>query len=365
MKAQWFIRVFLVGYHVLLFTLLPTYIILFGVPSISIVLWTVFLFAACNLSITTGYHRLYAHRSYNASKIVEVPLLFFSTLSLQGSAIAWSADHRTHHRHVDTDKDPYNIERGFWYAHMGWLFEDRVVDITNVKDLQQQKMLMIQHKYYILLATLANVVVTVGLGMILGEVFAAIVFIFLLRLFLTHHTTFFINSLAHTWGSRPYSREHSAVNNFVISLLTFGEGYHNYHHTFAGDYRNGVRWYQYDPTKLLIWTMSKCGLAQDLKRSNRYSATLRLINEDRKEMLNEMRLKGIARYKAIESDIQHKYKMLIEDLQGLHRQVQAYKDAAQLKKDEKRLLKAQIRSQRLRVKKSFKAWSLLCKHVFG
>jgi len=278
--------------------------------------------------------------------MVELILLFFGTMSLQGSAIDWSADHRIHHRHVDTEKDPYNIQRGFWFAHMGWLFIERKPNLSNVKDLLSDKWLAFQHKYYVLIATAINVLVTLVAGFMFGDMFAAIVFIFLLRAFLSHHSTFFINSLAHTWGSKPYSREHSAVNNWIISFLTFGEGYHNYHHTFAGDYRNGVRWYQYDPSKMVIWGLSKFGLASKLKRSNKYAARVRLIKEDRKIMLEEMRLKGISAYKSFEADMHVKYQALLESMQKLQEQRAEYLLLKKAKSENKRLLKAQIKTQR-------------------
>ena len=90
------------------------------------------------------------------------------------------------------------------------------------------------------------------------------------------------------WGSQPYSTEHTAVNNFILSFLTFGEGYHNYHHTFAGDYRNGVRWYQFDPPKYFIWALSKVGLAKNLKTVNKITIKRNLIAADRHLMVERL-----------------------------------------------------------------------------
>ena len=365
MKHFNFIRTFLVTYHVLLLLLLPLFIFLRGMPPRPIIIWTIILFSLCNLGVTVGYHRLFSHKTYDAHPMVELVLLFFGTLSLQGSAVAWSSDHRIHHRHVDTHKDPYNIQEGFWHAHIGWLFIDRKPDLSNVKDLLANKWLAFQHRHYLLLAASANIAVTLVAGFMFGDMFAAIVFIFLLRTFMSHHTTFFINSLAHTWGSKPYSREHSAVNNWIISLLTFGEGYHNYHHTFAGDYRNGVRWYQYDPSKSIIWILDKVGLAKQLKRSNKYAAQIRLIREDRKVMLEEMRLKGIAKYKAFELEMQDKYKALLESMQTLQQQHFEYKMLKKAKKEERRLVKAKIKTQKILVKYNTRVWAMLCKKVFS
>ena len=109
------------------------------------------------------------------------------------------------------------------------------------------------------------------------------------RLMVSHHLTWFINSLAHYWGEQTYSKEHSAVDNFVIAILTVGEGYHNFHHTFPADYRNGVRWYHFDPTKWTIWILSKVGLAADLRRFDSFRIKRRLLTEDRRLLIYSLR----------------------------------------------------------------------------
>ena len=152
----------------------------------------------------------------------------------------------------------------------------------------------------------------------------ALLFGFLLRLFLTHHSTWFINSLAHIWGSKPYSSEHSAVNNFILAHLTFGEGYHNYHHTFSGDYRNGVRWYQFDPPKYLIWLMSKIGLASDLQRVNRVAIDRTLVAADRKLMLQHLRDVEHPRVQAFMSSMDTTYESLTDKLAQMKTDLDRY-----------------------------------------
>jgi stearoyl-CoA desaturase (delta-9 desaturase) len=116
------------------------------------------------------------------------------------------------------------------------------------------------------LVLLTNIGLPLGMGWLAGDVWGVFLLGGLLRLVVSHHTTFFINSLAHIWGSQPYTNENTARDNGLIALLTYGEGYHNFHHCYAADYRNGVRWWQWDPTKWLIFSLSKVGLARNLRR---------------------------------------------------------------------------------------------------
>lgn len=314
------------------------------------------------MAITTGYHRLFSHRTYEANPIVKYFLLFWGTVALQGSAIDWSSDHRVHHRHVDTEKDPYNIKKGFWYAHILWLFNYNKTEEANTDDLKNDPIVAFQHKYYTYLSTGSNILISLIIMAITRDILGTVIFTFLLRAFLSHHTTFFINSLAHMWGSKPYSKEHSAVNNFIISFLTFGEGYHNYHHTFAGDYRNGVRWYQWDPTKNTIWILSKIGLTKNLKISSSYAAKVKLVNEDRKIMLEKIKQRGLAIF---ESDIKEKSQNLIKSLNLLRKKRKEYKALEKTAKIEKIYLKKEIKTQKTCVKNATKQWFRLCDRILS
>ena len=221
------------------------------------------------ISITAGYHRLLAHRAYKAHPIVKNFLLLGATLAVQGSAFDWVSGHRVHHRHVDdVMDDPYSAKRGFWYSHIGWMLRNYPsgnFDYKNIPDLTKDKVLQIQHKYYGLWVLATNVGLVAAVGWLLGDVWGTLVLAGLLRLVLTHHFTFFINSLCHMFGSRPYTDTNTARDNFFLAIFTWGEGYHNYHHFFQYDYRNGVKWWQYDPTKWLIAGLSKLGLTSDLR----------------------------------------------------------------------------------------------------
>jgi stearoyl-CoA desaturase (Delta-9 desaturase) len=255
--------------------LVPWYQIQFGFTQTH---WLAF--AACmffaGMSITAGYHRLWAHKAYNAHPIVQGFFALGGAFAVQNSALHWSCDHRIHHGHVDDPiKDPYAATKGFWYSHIGWMLRDyqgeKYHDYSNVRDLQRNRIVMFQHRHYLKLVLFTNLLIPLLLGLSLCDdwvgVLGMLILSGLLRLVLSQHATFFINSIAHIWGSRPYTEKNTARDNALLALFTYGEGYHNFHHIFASDYRNGVRWFDYDPTKWLIMAMTAIGLASKLKRT--------------------------------------------------------------------------------------------------
>ncbi|MFZ4404723.1 MAG: fatty acid desaturase [Pseudobdellovibrionaceae bacterium] len=237
--------------------------------------WALFSFtlifaAATNLAITAGYHRLFAHKSYEAHPVAKIIYLLIGASAWQGSALKWSSDHRRHHSHVDTQKDPYNIHRGFWFSHMGWLFLKETVDQDiHAPDLEKNKWFRWQNKYYNTWAIATGFVFPMLLGWLyFGHFLGAMGGLFVagsLRIALTQQSTFFVNSLCHTLGSRTYCTTLTARDSWFVAVLTHGEGYHNFHHKFQLDYRNGIRWYQWDPTKWVIQTLSFLGLAYKLR----------------------------------------------------------------------------------------------------
>ncbi len=248
----------------------PLYIYKYGVTGSEIALF-VFFVVVTPLSITVGYHRLFAHGAFKTNPFIRFLLLFFGAAAVQQSALEWSSQHRDHHRYVDTDHDPYSIKKGFFYAHIGWmLFWKHNTDYENVKDLQKDALIRHQHRYYRLWATFAGFVAPVFLGALTGHVLGAFLLSVCLRLTVVYHLTFFINSICHMFGRSTYDIYATARDNWFIAFLTFGEGYHNFHHRFAGDYRNGVRWYQWDPSKWIIAFLGKLGLAWDLRRVSNF-----------------------------------------------------------------------------------------------
>ena len=228
-------------------------------------------FVYCGMSITAGYHRLWSHKTYQAHSSLRFIFAIGGAFALQNSILHWSSDHRIHHKHVDNnDVDPYSAKKGFWYSHIGWMLREyqahRYADYKNVRDLQKDKIVMWQHKYYLLLTIATNVGIPLVFGLWHGDVISSLLLVGFLRLVLSHHTTFFINSLAHIWGKQTYTEKNTARDNGFLAFFTFGEGYHNYHHIFENDYRNGIRWWHYDPTKWLIKSASWMGLTWDLRK---------------------------------------------------------------------------------------------------
>ncbi|MEJ2087060.1 MAG: fatty acid desaturase, partial [Gammaproteobacteria bacterium] len=170
------------------------------------------------------------------------------------------------------DRDPYSAKRGFWFSHIGWMLRhwpSGREDLTNVKDLQRDPIVTWQERHYVVITWIMNLAPPLLVGWLTGDWLANLLLMGVARLVVSHHTTFFINSLAHYWGRQPFSDENTARDNGFLAFLTYGEGYHNFHHRFQTDYRNGIRWFDFDPTKWLIRAASFLGLTWDLRRVDR------------------------------------------------------------------------------------------------
>lgn len=243
--------------------------------------WFLALLTFCELSITAGYHRLWSHSAYKAHPVLRFIFALGGACALQNDCLTWASDHRRHHLHVDdNEKDPYSANKGFWYAHFEWMIRDYEAtreDLSNAKDLMKDPILVWQRKHYLVLMLLMNIGLPVLLGWLHGDIWGSVMLAGFLRLFLSQHFTYLINSAAHFWGNKTYDPKQTARDNWFIALFTFGEGYHNYHHTFAWDYRNGIKWYHYDPTKWLIKTCSWLKLASNLRTCSRYRIELTRI----------------------------------------------------------------------------------------
>jgi stearoyl-CoA desaturase (delta-9 desaturase) len=245
------------------------------------------MYLAVGMSICAGYHRFFSHKSYEASAPVQLFYAFFGAMAAQNSILWWSSAHRVHHKYVDNDWDPYNIKRGFWWAHILWIFyRNPYSDTTfaNAPDLLKNKIVMWQNKWHKVILIVGGFGIPTLIGAAFGDPIAGLLWGGFLRVFVIHHTTFFVNSLAHSLGKPLYNAEVSARDNWLVALLTLGEGYHSFHHRFPADFRNGIRWYHWDPAKWFIRTMRFLGLASDLRATAepqveqaRLSAEVRLI----------------------------------------------------------------------------------------
>ncbi len=257
------------------------------------ILLLVLMYSAIGLSITAGYHRYFSHKTYDCHWSIQLFYLLFGAAAFQNSALEWSAQHRIHHRQVDTNKDPYNAQKGFFWSHMGWIFFKARPDpdFKTVRDLQKKPLVMWQHKYCITIGLTIGIAVPTIIGYFYGSAWGGFLIGGVLRLVLLHHTTFLINSAAHYFGSQPYSDKSSARDSWWLALFTFGEGYHNFHHTFQGDYRNGIRKYHWDPSKWFISCLSFVKLTSKLRRTPELSiarARLQMAQKTTEPMLKNL-----------------------------------------------------------------------------
>ncbi|XHF98453.1 stearoyl-CoA 9-desaturase [Aspergillus wentii] len=187
----------------------------------------------------------------------------------EGSIRWWARDHRAHHRYTDTDQDPYSVKKGLAYSHMGWLVlkqNPKRIGRADIADLNQDALVMWQHRNYpllIVVMTLLFPTAVSGLGW--GDWKGGFIYAGIIRTFFVNQATFCVNSLAHWLGDQPFDDRNSPRDHMITALLACGEGYHNFHHGFPSDYRNAIKWWQYDPTKWFIWTCCQLGLAYDRK----------------------------------------------------------------------------------------------------
>jgi stearoyl-CoA desaturase (delta-9 desaturase) len=266
----------------------PIYLWHYGLDWFQITLF-VLLFMASSMSITLGYHRLLSHRSFKARWPVKLWILAFGSSAFEGSALEWCSDHRRHHKFVDHDDDPYDISKGFFHAHVGWLLFKLRPDppMDNVADLQADRLVTLQHRYTNWIGAIMNLVVVPAIGLCYGgwaSALGALLIGSVLRVVLVQHSTFCINSFCHWTGKRPYSGRCTARDSWIMALFTFGEGYHNYHHEFQHDYRNGVKPWQFDPTKWAIWLLSRFGLTTQLRRVPAEKIQLAEIAEKQRQL---------------------------------------------------------------------------------
>mgnify|MGYP001619462131 CR=1 FL=1 len=306
-----------------------------------------------NLSITMGYHRLYSHKSFEAHPLLEFALLFISAGAFQGSALKWASDHRVHHKYEDTDKDPYSIKRGFWYAHIGWMMLHEAVSLPiQAQDLEKNKLVKFQHTHYLACAIAVGYLMPLFIGWLLGNAFLGLVIAGGLRIFLTQQSTFFVNSLSHMVGKTPYSVEKTAKDSLFVAFLTHGEGYHNFHHKFQIDYRNGIRWYHWDPTKWTIQIAALMGLAKKL-RTVQFSEILRAKLE-----VESLKFKNSFFYK---EKLEPLYVKIIEAQARFEKLKNEYSATSNKKLNELTELKTEIELKKIEIQSMMKSWRVLIK----
>ena len=259
-------------------------------PSVELLLISGILGYATLIGISAGYHRLYAHPSYKINnRLLEFFLITLGTMTLQSSIKKWASDHRRHHKNTDTDKDPYNAKKGFWHAHILWLFTThKPIDDKIIHDLNKNKLVVWQHNNYYWFAVSVNILACLLIGILISDILGAFVFAGLLRIIVTYHQTWAINSIAHFWGKKTYSKEATARDSLLLTFIIPSEGNHNLHHTLQAEFRNSLKWYGIDPTKWIVKTLEKVGLASNLVQYDKKTILKTLLKCDKESAINRL-----------------------------------------------------------------------------
>jgi stearoyl-CoA desaturase (delta-9 desaturase) len=363
-QVNWPNSLFLVSTLVIALTGVPLYVWSAGFDSFQAILFLGF-FCATGLSITLGYHRLFAHLTFKARWPVRLFTVVFGAAAFENSVLCWAADHRKHHKFVDQDDDPYDISKGFFHAHIGWMLSKTKAEtcFDGVRDLQQDRLVRWQHRHYVLIAILAGFVLPTLLGGLWGG-WSAALGAFLIagvtRVVLVHHMTFFINSWSHTWGRRPYSSRCTARDNAVLAWLTFGEGYHNFHHAFQYDYRNGVKPWQFDPTKWGIWLLGLLGLARQLRRTPVETILLAEVAERQRQLLAKLNATPVPVSESIQRMLHSAQERLHVAAERWERCKAEYRRAAEARVESSRAglseIRREFREARRRLRAAIRNW---------
>jgi stearoyl-CoA desaturase (Delta-9 desaturase) len=249
-----------------------------GVSPLDLAVFAV-MYCVTVLGIGMGFHRLIAHRAYQATLFLKTALIISGSMAAQGPVIFWTAVHRRHHSYSDRDGDPHSphlhgegameILKGLWHSHMGWLFDHELTDWgTYVRDLLHDRLIFKLNRLYFLWIALGLLLPAAAEGLITMSWMGAVRgFLWggLIRVLVVHHTTWSINSVCHVFGSQPYQVKDYSTNNLVLAIPTFGESWHNNHHAFPSSAVHGLEWWQVDITGSMIKLCAKLGLASAVK----------------------------------------------------------------------------------------------------
>lgn len=218
------------------------------------------LYAVRMFGVTAGYHRYFSHRTYKTSRAFSLVLAFLAETSAQRGVIWWARQHRHHHRFSDQPEDVHSPIKGFWWSHMGWLFDQSVWSTADtVRDLERDPALRWLDRHW-----LVPPVVLGALCFFIGGP-RALFGGFFLSTILLFHGTFTINSLSHVWGGRRFETDDTSRNNAVLALVTLGEGWHNNHHHYMRSCRQGFAWWEVDITYFVLRCLALVGLVRDLR----------------------------------------------------------------------------------------------------
>jgi stearoyl-CoA desaturase (delta-9 desaturase) len=212
--------------------------------------------------VTAGYHRYFSHRSYKLNRFWQFCMAFLAQTSAQKGALWWAAHHRDHHLHSDRETDIHSpVHEGFWWSHLGWVLSDEYdhYDPKRISDFSKYPELRWLDRHFLVPPTIYGA----GIYFLFG--WSAFVWGFIAATVLLYHGTFLINSLTHIWGSRRFATPDERRNNFVLAIVTLGEGWHNNHHYFMSSVRQGIRWWEIDVTYYVLVVLSWLRIARDLR----------------------------------------------------------------------------------------------------
>ncbi|XP_067876843.1 acyl-CoA desaturase-like [Heterodontus francisci] len=237
-------------------------------------LWAALCFFLSALGVTAGAHRLWSHRSYTATTPLRVFLAIANSMAFQNHIYEWARDHRVHHKFSETDADPHNATRGFFFSHVGWLMVRKHPDVIekgkklDLGDLKADPVVMFQKKYYkVSVVLICFLIPTVVPWYFWGESLWNSYFIAaILRYTLVLNATWLVNSAAHMFGNRPYDRWINPRENRFVAFGAIGEGFHNYHHTFPYDYSTSEYGWRGNITTCFIDMVCWLGLASNCKK---------------------------------------------------------------------------------------------------
>jgi stearoyl-CoA desaturase (delta-9 desaturase) len=230
-------------------------------PSGAVLVLTAATFWVRLFSITAGYHRYFAHRAFRTSRAFQFLLALVGTTATQKGPLWWSGGHRRHHRYSDQPGDMHSPRDGFWYSHQGWILDTKWerTELENIRDFARfPELVWLNQWHFVPPIALAIACTLIGgwPGVLWGYVFSTV---------LLWHTTYTINSLAHRWGRKRYETGDDSRNNWVLALLTLGEGWHNNHHWFMSSARNGFFWWEVDVTYYALRALALFGIVWDLR----------------------------------------------------------------------------------------------------
>jgi stearoyl-CoA desaturase (delta-9 desaturase) len=225
-------------------------------------LWLAGSYALRMFGVTGGYHRYFSHRSFKLNRFWQFCLGFLAETSAQKGILWWAAHHRDHHLNSDRKEDLHSpVHEGFWWSHLGWILSDEYDDYDprRIADFSRYPELRLLNKFHLVPPVLY------GLAIYLAGGWGAFVWGFLVATVVLYHGTFLINSLSHIWGSRRFATPDESRNNFVLAVVTLGEGWHNNHHHYMSSVRQGIRWWEVDITYYVLRALSFVGIARELR----------------------------------------------------------------------------------------------------